>query len=320
MIKNERTSIEPVRKLLRAISFASAAEMDVLIAELQCLCELDRTDESILFWAQMGRPNVIGIGLKCTVRLEAHAYASAVIFLGLANPGFRTATQAEVENLFSSAMCLLSWAVPGDLGIWLSELGISLPAEHPLRTHPGQLPDVQKSSLTELQRQFGERLFLFGIAWILLHELAHLKLDHQETAGEPSREEENEADLFAARWMSDAATSSSGDAEINRITVLLGIAVVLLWLTVLNVYVGPSDSETHPEGYERLQRVLDGVVDQGDQQEYGIIWDFVATMLRLHMHSAGYDFNDCDAEQMMHDPRDAANYLIDRISKCDRKR
>jgi hypothetical protein len=51
-----------------------------------------------------------------------------------------------------------------------------------------------------------------------------------------------------------------------------------------------------------------------------MIWFFVSKMLFIHMWSAGFDFDESDLVHMQGDPRDEANYLIDRISKGIRKR
>ena len=65
---------------------------------------------------------------------------------------------------------------------------------------------------------------------------------------------------------------------------------------------------------------LDHVIDWGNEEERELIWDFVSMMLFNHMGSAGFDFDETDAEHMQGDSRDEVNYLIDRISKRDRKR
>lgn len=54
----------------------------------------------------------------------------------------------------------------------------------------------------------------------------------------------------------------------HRLNRLLGVAVAELWLTVFNVFLGRQESNTHPEGYDRLFQVLDQYVDRGDDEEY----------------------------------------------------
>jgi hypothetical protein len=158
--------------------------------------------------------------------------------------------------------------------------------------------------------------FKFATAWILLHELGHLKLGHARTEGYRSLVQEKEADRFAAEWMVDGARESrSSERDVDRLCSLFGIALALLWATVFNVYFGQSESRTHPEAYDRLFQVLDQVIDRTDEQEYFGVWQSVATLLFIHMHSAGYDFDNGDAILMQGDPRDQVNYLIDRISK-----
>ena len=51
MSQNEQLSIEPIRKLLRAVLLNRAADVDALLDELKPVCELDRQSERNLFWA-----------------------------------------------------------------------------------------------------------------------------------------------------------------------------------------------------------------------------------------------------------------------------
>ena len=113
------------------------------------------------------------------------------------------------------------------------------------------LPSEFLASLSRSQPRSGIGLFMIAIAFIVLHELAHLKLRHERCEGPASIEQEKEADRFAAEWLLNASDSSS-----TRCNNFLGIAIALLWLTVFNVYIGPGNYRTHPSGYDRLYQVL----------------------------------------------------------------
>lgn len=320
MSQNEQVSIEPIRKLFRTVSLNRAADVDALLNELKPVCEIDRQTERNLFWAKVGTPNVIGMGMKCSVRLQAQAYAAGVIIAGIGTPGFQTMSKEERGKLCGPADRLFTWAVGVDVTRWLKREGINLEPDHVLQATHDDLPNDVLSTLNESQRIMGEGLFRCACAFILLHELGHLKFGHTYTEGYRSLEQEKEADRFAAEWMSDSATGSPGDVEADRLNALFGIAVALLWLTVFNVYFGQKESTTHPQGYDRLSQLLDQVIDRSNEEEHQMVWYFVSTMLFIHMWSAGYDFDESDAVHMQGDPRDEANYFIDRISNFERKR
>jgi hypothetical protein len=167
--------------------------------------------------------------------------------------------------------------------------------------------------LSETQRAYGDGLFRTATAFILLHELGHLKFGHRREEGFWSFQHEKDADRFAAGWL--MTSPDERDMSPYRLKRLLGIAVAELWLTVFNVFLGRRESNTHPEGYDRLFQVLDQFVDRSDGEEYRYIWTFVSTMLFAHMDTAGYKFDETDSTNMEGDQRDVANHLIDRIAK-----
>jgi len=101
-------------------------------------------------------------------------------------------------------------------------------------------------------------------------------------------------------------------SKARRLNCLLGIAIALLWLTVFNVYLGPSHGETHPSGYDRLFQVLDQAICRDDGVEESLVWDFVSRMLFVHMDNAGFQF---DTDKMQGTPREQVNYMIDLLSK-----
>lgn len=312
----ERVAFAPFQGLLRRVSFGKSDELDALVGELAPVCELDRDAERNLFQAALGNPNIIRIGTKCTVRLEKQAYAAGVVMLAISNPGFQHMGRTERHALLSPADALLTWSVGAQLRYVLTRKGYRVEPEDVLPGYMEQLPPDILESLTETQHDRGRGLFLYALAFVLLHELGHLKFGHTES----TPENEKIADRFAAEWLSEAAFSSSGDVEADRLNALFGIAVALLWLTVFNVYFGPKKSTTHPEGYDRLSQVLDQVIDWGNEEEHQMVWYFVSTLLFIHMDSAGFDFDERDAIHMQGDPRDEVNYLIDRIARGDRKR
>ncbi len=315
MRQMQRTDIEPIRALLRQVLRRKATDFDGLLSQLAPVLELDKEEDRIIFQATIGNPNVIRIGVKCTVRLQAHAYASGIIIATLSTPNFTELSDSDRQELVSPADKFLTWAVGRDLQYWLRQR-FDRELDEILAGAGKELPESLLSSLSRKQRIFGEGLLRIACAWIILHEIGHLHSGHVSCREYESISQEKEADRFATDWLLEGAHTSK-DAESSRANALFGIAIALIWLTVFNVYLGQMESSTHPQGYDRLFQVLEYALDRPNEAEHDIIWFFVVEMLRKHMWSAGYNFTQ-EAKQEYEDPRDYANHLIDRISKQQR--
>jgi hypothetical protein len=279
--------------------------------------ELDEEEDRILFQASSGNPNLIRIGVKCSVRLHAHSYAAGVIIAALGTPGYTGLSYDDHRELVSLADRLLTWAVSRDLQHWLRPREGFDRELHEILAGAGEdLPEDLLSSMSRTQRTLGEGMFRIACTWIILHEIGHLHLGHVSCRGYESISQEKEADRFATDWLLDGA-SSSRNAEASRTNALFGVAIALIWVTVFNVFLGQMETATHPQGYDRLFQILDQTIDRQNKDEHVMVWYFVVEMLRIHMWSAGYDF-DREAKHAYQDPRDYANHLIDRISKQQR--
>jgi hypothetical protein len=316
MTQSERISADWMLRLLRITLPSRADDLDQLFDELKPECELDRTEDRILFQARLGSPNIIRVGTKCSTRLEAHAYAAAIVFSAIGAAGFTKMEKAERHALLAPADKLLNWAVGNEVARWLAAKGIVIPVEDVFSGASAELPSELLQSLTEVQRRFGAALFRYASAFIFLHELAHLKLRHDESRVEY----EKEADRFSAEMISEAAFDTLENVNAERGIALLGIAVALLWLTVFNVFIGQRSEPTHPQAYDRLYQVIENVIDLSNELERESIWDFISTMLFVHMIAAGFVFTEADGVHLQSNSKDEVNYLIDRISKRDRAR
>lgn len=313
MTRFDKVCDEDVQRLLNLVSPNRTADVSVLLNELKPVWLLDRESEGIVFRARPGEPNQIHMGLKCSKRLQVHAYATAVILSSIGmTKDERDLTLAPVDEM-------LNWAVGVEISTWLNDVGSRLPNGHVLRATDGDIPHHLLSKISERNQIVGAGLYKFSTAWILLHELGHLKLGHSYQRGFPSLVQEREADRFAAEWMMESASRSATDQqEFDRLCALFGTSVALLWLTVFNVYFGRMESNSHPEGYDRLFQVLDQVIDRENSLEFEAVWQSIATLLFIHMRSAGYEFDASYANHTQGDSRDEVNYLIDRISKSQR--
>jgi hypothetical protein len=311
----DRINADDVKKLLLSVSPHRAAELSALLDELNPTWLLDRDSDEDVFEARLGQPNKVRMGLKCSKRLQVHAYAVAVTLSSIAKP------KPERDRILGPVNEMLNWAVGTDLTRWLNRSGVTLRQGHVLRATDSDIPEHLLLNLSKLDKALGMSFYAYATAWILFHELGHLKLKHTYTQGFASLQQEKEADRFAADWMAAAASESTGQMrQVDRLCALFGSSVALLWLTIFNVYVGRQESKTHPESYDRLFQVLDCMIDPNDEQEYVAVWQSIATMLFIHMDSAGYDFDESDAVRMQGDPRDEVSYLIDRIAHRDHTR
>ena len=117
----QRTNIDPVRQLLRQVIRGRFPDLDSLLSQIAPVLELDKEEDRILFQATSGNPNVIRIGVKCTVRLQAHAYASGIIIAALSTPGYSELSDSDRRELVSPADRFLNWAVGRDLQLRLRQ-------------------------------------------------------------------------------------------------------------------------------------------------------------------------------------------------------
>ena len=313
----QETNLDPLRKLLRQVTRDRFHDLDRLLSQIAPVLELDKEEDQFLFQASSGNPNVIRIGVKCTARLQAHAYASGIIIAALSTPGYSKLSDSDRRELVSPADRFLNWAVGRDLQLRFRQIeGFDRDLDEIFDGAGEELSESLLTSMSRMQRAFGEGWFRIAFAWIILHEIGHLHFCHVSCRGYESIMQEKEADRFATDWLLHGA-SSSQKARSSRINALFGIAIALTWVTVFNVFLGQMKGVTHPQGYDRLFQVLDYAIDRQNGVEHARVWFFVEQMLLIHMWSAGFSFAQ-DTKHTYEDPRDHVNDLIDRISKQQR--
>jgi hypothetical protein len=302
MAQLEQFDAREMQQSLISVSQNRSAEMNLLLDELEPIWLLDREADGIFFRALSGPSNHVIIGVKGAKRLHVHCCAAAVIVSAIK----ATDDRSEQERLVALAYKMLNWAVGSDLkGLF----NIELPAGHLLRPTQEPFPHELVTEVSKADLKLGTRLYEFAFSTILLHELGHLKMGHTRDVGLRSIQQEKVADQFAAEWLTDY-----DQHKVDRMFALWGTALAFLWLTIPNVFVGRRESETHPEGYDRLFQVLDQIVDRNNELEFLAVWEFVRRMLRVHMASAGFELDDPVSDN----PRDEVSRLIDIISRSDR--
>jgi hypothetical protein len=216
----------------------------------------------------------------------------------------------ERQVLVRPADKFLTWAVGRDLQQSLISSGNKFDLAEIMRDSESELSNELLENMSREQRVAGNGLFRYAMAFVLLHELAHLDYGHAPCSGAWSFHQEKDADRFAADWLLDSTQQKL--PMHRRINILNGMSIALIWITVRNIYLGPTDSDTHPEGYDRLFQVLDHAINPGDEIESSMAWYFVMIILFVHMDNADYEL---DSSKMQDGPKDAVNYMIDVLSK-----
>jgi len=294
--------------LLRRSAPGRAKDLDDLFRRVQPKFQLETEEEEILLKA-CPTTKTVTLGTKGSCRLQAHAYAAGVFLTALGTPGYLEMTPEKRGQLYDPANCLLTWAVGRDLQQWLKRIeGTERDLDGIMARAGADLPKGMLRGLSEEQRIFGNGLFRLATAFIILHELAHLDLEHTVCEGPRSMTQEREADRYAAKWLLECP----GMGCTHRLECLFAIAIALIWLTVFHVYLGRSKSRTHPQSHERLIELLDDIIDKESDDERLVIWDFVARTLFVHMDNAGIPV---ECEPMQGCPRQRVGYLVEWLSK-----
>lgn len=121
-------------------------------------------------------------------------------------------------------------------------------------------------------------LFLCAVAWIVHHEIAHIRLGHTPVQTSRSQAEEFEADLEATKWILE---HSSVDAESQKRT--LGIATAILSLMGIETDCKFSVISSHPAAFERLYRCL----DSASANENDKVFAFASVIMQIQLWYSG---------------------------------
>lgn len=117
-------------------------------------------------------------------------------------------------------------------------------------------------------------LFLVAVAWIIHHEIAHVRLKHQPlTINSMSMQEERQADLVATRWLCE----QSPDLQPLR-KCAMGIVAAVLFLLAHELESGRSSS-SHPQPFERLIWNLDTT----GLEENDMVYSFAFKLVEIHL-------------------------------------
>jgi Peptidase U49 len=137
---------------------------------------------------------------------------------------------------------------------------------------PGEFPSSQN---VDLQTRLATELFLVAVGWILLHESAHILLDHKiDGPSDLKKREERDADRFASEWLLDRVTDRKLLQKRS-----LGIAIATLTLTALDLRAKRLDLKDHPRAVERLSVNLRNYLSDEDAE---LAHALAITVLQAH--------------------------------------
>lgn len=145
---------------------------------------------------------------------------------------------------------------------------------------PTQAPQPERFPSAGTDIHVANELFLCGIAWIIHHELAHLRLGHTPIRSNRSMIEEREADVEATRWI---LTESKVPQESRKRAV--GIAAAILAMQGIQRPSHFSIFDTHPRTFERIDHCLTAAGVSEDDEVYA----FAACIMQIQLASRGVD-------------------------------
>ncbi|WP_166267123.1 phage exclusion protein Lit family protein [Marinobacter caseinilyticus] len=164
-----------------------------------------------------------------------------------------------------SALEIAKWAVENLLSTGVQPWPESFIRPH---SHPENCSDVHTAN----------ELFLCAFAWMMHHELAHVRLGHNEAITSRSLEEEKEADVEATKWiLSQCSDSAQAQKRIY------GVVAAILALQAISSPSGNSIMQTHPPTFERLDYCLFESGVDPDNEAYA----FAACIMQIQLAARG---------------------------------
>jgi hypothetical protein len=186
--------------------------------------------------------HAIYVPMAALERTWAYVYAYRTLFnVSRQHPGVEITREHSQE--VGEAFALLNWATKGESLKERSEWPAALPS-----------PDGQNITPEQLEKT--NEMFLGVLAFILLHEVAHIECGHTKVKRplpEEKQRGERQADRWAEKWLLDRVTEYSTDEKyrINRCN------WVMLALSILNLVEYHNRNGLPTSHPPTLERVLD---------------------------------------------------------------
>lgn len=174
------------------------------------------------------------------------------------------------------------------------------------------LPCPLQSPVKGSDESVADELCLVTGAFLLHHELAHLRGKHATFTKEQLKDpdiaaisvaQEKEADIAAAEWMLDGVDVES-PLFVKR---MLGIVQGFLLTTAMGLYGGHLGGKTHPFSYDRLTNMLSRFLGDANHVTKGIAF----AVLDLHFNNSGRKLT----KQVFADPEEALEALCNQLAQ-----
>lgn len=294
-----------------------AADLSQIIATQSITFHVDDAAERIKFTSgsHPSGPQPIEVGRKGLVRLWAHSFSSVLgtVLFDERRRGSTGLTRLPVAQWqIQAANDALHWAMRADVKLKYAQRHR---LEYSLPTPPASLFAAVRTK-SEFVTATATDVFRNALAFLLLHEIAHIVNRDTKVAGEtetpfadPDPDQLNAAihqEKRADQWAAERLLGVEGEDEAVRLVRRMGVATASLWLTVIRVYIDHVPG-SHPPGWDRLYETLNPYLDVVDP-----IWGFVVISLMTHLHTAGRvpkELPDLGPD------RESANRLLDHISR-----
>ena len=263
-IENLQPFDSPVKRLIGDVALSPLlvahcrrGELEDLISKFDAKIRLDYTGRAFRLEAAKTFPRVY-VGVATLERLWALSFAYYT-FLELIRSSPKGALVSIGEHpRGGEAFELLKWAMA-------EELSRNMVSEEP-EPFPTGLP--LPGDPTDSQAVLADEIFQCATGWMLLHELAHLALDHDFSEECPEArliEQEWEADKWASGMVFPAGMRTDFDDGffVKR---ALGVAIGLSSLTGIEIHPKGRLPKDHPRSIDRLIAFLDQSIGEEDPE------------------------------------------------------
>jgi hypothetical protein len=285
----------PVAHLVPLVPNAIAAVAPERVSELNALVAgytLEIIDEPRWICSANAPEKRIRISTRVIEILWAQAYAIFVFYQRMvANTESDGGVIDIVDPDVVEALELYRWA--------LARFNLKDSAPWPSK---GPRPTADPAFASD--EHVADEIALIGVAYLLLHEIAHVVHGHVPNDDVAmDLEEEKEADSWAADWVLSADELSPGEMVKRSV----GVAVAILLLVSGGVYTGDFGGTTHPRHFDRLYNAIAHRVSRDREEAWGV----VVAVLSLHFTNAGFEI---PRSREFDDFASAADALIDELA------
>ena len=237
----------------------------------------------------------IRLSRKVMEVLWAASFAYFRLYLAIQERfGGRVSVSAEIEFAhevhLKEAVDLLQWGFSS----WLNHSGAPWPPH---------LPKPISDPVRASDENMADELSLCAIAFILHHELAHIRLHH---FGASELDSERDADNCANDWVLGQIDDETDSKFVKR---ALGVATALAVLVAKGIHTQAYGDPSHPRSFDRLMHALDRHIRDPNHPA----WEFVTAVLKLHLDNAahGAEIPDRPFESM----RECVDAYVDALSR-----